>query len=125
MTKETKKPKAEAAPAKPNVAPETVSTVVEAIEKPTESKPAAADPAERKSVELGFPLPADVPDEVLNGAILIVRAKAERGFRRGGFAFTREPTEIPLADLSAEQLVAIGKESQLSVTVRLVAPAKD
>ncbi|ACF01857.1 hypothetical protein Rpal_3355 [Rhodopseudomonas palustris TIE-1] len=47
--------------------------------------------------------------------VVIVKSKSDRGRRRAGFAFTREETRIPLADLSDDQLVALVADTELIV----------
>lgn len=47
--------------------------------------------------------------------VVIVKSKSERGRRRAGYAFTREETRIPLADLSDDQMVALVADAELIV----------
>jgi len=44
---------------------------------------------------------------------IIVKAKAERGLRRGGIQFTREGVELDLDTLTKEQMEAIASEPNL------------
>ncbi|MDQ2084648.1 hypothetical protein RA307_31090 [Xanthobacteraceae bacterium Astr-EGSB] len=97
-------------------------------ERSTEAEGAAESAAAPKApiegepdrvIVLSPPLPADIPPGVLAGATYIVKAKPERGLRRAGRAFTREETQIPYADLTADERVAIEGEPGLVVTIRL------
>lgn len=51
-----------------------------------------------------------------DGETLVVRAVSANGRRRAGFAFSSEPTELAVADLSEDQLEQILGDAQLSVT---------
>lgn len=58
-------------------------------------------------------------------AALRVVSKSPMGaFRRAGYTFTAEPTVIPLAELSAEQVQAIRATALLDVTETETEPAK-
>lgn len=71
----------------------------------------------------GYPPPPGIPAERLAAATLVVKAKPERGRRRAGHSFTREETEIPLADLTEDQRAAIAGDRELVVALRLAKPA--
>lgn len=71
---------------------------------------------------LAFPLPADIPPEALKAASIVVTSKAERGRRRAGFAFTRDETSIPFADLSEQQIEALTGDAELVVSLRVQKP---
>jgi hypothetical protein len=83
------------------------------------ARASALPEAETETLDVAFPPPADVPEAILQLASLVVRAKAERGRRRAGHAFTREETVIPMVDLSAEQVAAIGGDQELVVLLRV------
>jgi len=51
-----------------------------------------------------------------------VKSKSERGRRRAGFAFTREPTQIAIDTLKTEQLEALISDPELIVKI-VEAPA--
>ncbi|MFH0299816.1 HI1506-related protein [Bradyrhizobium sp. 31Argb] len=85
---------------------------------PAEPRAAPAGVA-AEFVSLSFPLPAGIPDEALNGASIVVKAKLERGRRRAGRGFTREQTVIPYPDLHADQIDALAGDPELSVSLRL------
>ena len=77
------------------------------------------DPA-TKTFDVSFPPPEGMPPRMLEGAQLVVKSKAERGFRRAGHAFTPAETLIALSDLSEAQQRAIANEAELIVKLRLV-----
>lgn len=57
-------------------------------------------------------------------------ASTREGFRRAGFSFTREPQDLPLADLKKEQieaikgdpsLIAVETEAEIAATAEVAA----
>jgi hypothetical protein len=59
-------------------------------------------------------------------ALRVVSTSPMGPFRRAGYTFTAEPTVLPLADLSAEQVRAIKGTHWLDVTeVEIDPPAAD
>lgn len=120
-----KKPK-EAAPA---AAPERQDSSLP----PAQPNRAAEAASERQEDEVSprrvatgtatWPLPAGVPPEVLDGADLVVTAKAATGRRRAGRAFSRdEETVIALSDLSEDEIAAITGDGELTCAVRFYRP---
>lgn len=93
---------------------ETASTVVE-----TAVAPVAA-PAE--FVTLAFPPKGALLPQSLAAVSVVVKARAERGRRRAGFAFSREETVIPYADLSEQQIAALIADPDLIVSLRVPKP---
>jgi hypothetical protein len=73
-------------------------------------------------ITVSFPLPAGIPDVMLQAASIVVKAKSPRGRWRAGRQFTREETAIPYPDLSADQILALTGDTELVVTVRLPRP---
>jgi hypothetical protein len=84
-------------------------------------KVAEAAKVDVKTVDAAWPLPKDFPEAKLKECSLVVRSKSDRGFRRGGFAFSSAETVLPIADLKPEQLEAITSERELIVSVRAFA----
>ncbi|MGL5166640.1 MAG: HI1506-related protein [Afipia sp.] len=72
---------------------------------------------------LSFPLPAELPEQALKSASIIVTSKSPSGRRRAGLAFTREETVIPYVEVSAEQIAALTGDPELIVCLRVVQPS--
>lgn len=53
----------------------------------------------------------------LTGKAIEVRARSDRGRRRAGFGFTREPTRFEAEELTEDQLGAILADPELTVTI--------
>lgn len=72
------------------------------------------------AVDGAAPAPeAPAPEEIKATALLVtvtVTAKRE-GFRRAGRAWSKQPTSVPLADLSADQVAMLRAEPMLDVVV--------
>lgn len=69
--------------------------------------------------------PNDKGAKPVKQKVLRVVARRE-GFRRAGFAFGAEPTDIPLDQLKKEQIAALKDEPQLLVTeTEIEVPAAD
>lgn len=73
-------------------------------------------PALPETIDLAFATP--LPPEVKAAASLVVTTKAKAGRRRAGYAFGREETVIPLAELSDDQIAALDADPLLTVMVR-------
>jgi hypothetical protein len=71
---------------------------------------------------LSFPLPTGIPEEALKAASILVKAKAANGRWRVGRQFTREETVIPYPDLDAAEIVALTRDPELVVSVRVPRP---
>lgn len=76
-----------------------------------------------KTMDVAWPPPAGMPDRMLEGASLAVKAKAERGRWRAGRHFTRSETEIPLADLDDAARDALAGDAELVVMLRVAEPS--
>jgi hypothetical protein len=74
-----------------------------------------------ETIDLAFD--PSLPREMAKVASLVVTAKKQRW--RAGRAFGPVETVIPLADLSAEQIVAITGDRLLTVLVRAPKPPAD
>jgi membrane protein involved in colicin uptake len=55
-------------------------------------------------------------DQVTPDFLEVKTRKGVPSFRRAGLAFTQQPTRIPLADLSEDQIAALMNEDRLTVT---------
>lgn len=85
---------------------------------------------ETQAEELGVSFQANIGDEKLAERIDKAKAKAaasvpglrvtgpKQGFRRAGRSFGAEPVDIPLAELSDEEIAALEEEPNL-VTTRI------
>lgn len=89
------------------VADQKPDAAAEQQQEPEREKDQVAAPAEPQEREKN--------QASASAALLVVRAKSERGRRRAGFAFVREPTVILLSDLSAAQCAAIKADPELIV----------
>lgn len=100
-----------AAPAAGSVAEPAATTVTKTNESFFVTTTAAGQIA-------GFSVTPEVPAVGLVGEltkVVIVKSRSDRGRRRAGFAFTREETRIPVADLSVDQLAALAADTELIV----------
>lgn len=77
------------------------------------------------TITVAFPLPANIPDVVLDASIVIVKAKPARGRWRAGRPFTREETAIPFRDLNQAQIEALTGDPELVVSLRVPSEAPD
>jgi hypothetical protein len=85
--------------------------------------PGATAPPAVEFVSFSFPLPPGLPDDALNAALVVIKAKPERGRWRIGRKFTREETVIPYLDLdAAQQLPALIGDPELVVSLRVPKP---
>ncbi|WP_029056972.1 hypothetical protein [Stappia stellulata] len=107
-------------PAQPNAAEPQAANDPKAADKPQaadKSKP-AAKAAKPKASAKSAPKPdagkSEPPSDC--GEVLVVTARRPR--RRAGRAFGKEPTEIPLADLSDPDRVAIEGDPALTVKIQ-------
>lgn len=85
----------------------------------TESEASALAARSPEFITVTEDLPADLPDELRAKAMVVVKAKSDRGRWRASRHFTREETLIPLADLTADQLVALRSDPELVVATRV------
>ncbi len=74
------------------------------------------------TIDVSFPLPADIPHNALSQAIVVVTSKSDYGFRRAGYAFTPAETLIPYSEISTQKLDTIVYERELVVKLRVARP---
>ncbi|MBL6431677.1 MAG: hypothetical protein HPM95_13090 [Alphaproteobacteria bacterium] len=103
-------------PAQPNAAEPQAANEPEAAEKPKATGKAAKPKASAKPETKPDDGKSEPPSDP--GEVLVVTARRPR--RRAGRAFGKDPTEIPLTDLSEAERVAI--ESDPALTVKIQPP---
>jgi hypothetical protein len=90
-----------------------------------EAKPAVQPAAEAKLAPAAAPkAEAVAPLKKMVKVMRVASASPKGGFRRAGFAFSREPTFIPMSELSAAQIKAIKGEPMLSAVETEIAVAE-
>lgn len=110
------KPKNAAADAK---AAATVATAASAPGEPASGGPVASEGGPRvgeATSEAVLPATKAKPSSSLKGLSIVVTSLSPKGRRRAGYAFTREPTTIPVRLLSESEYDAIVGDPALAVS---------